>query len=170
MAITNIQTKIIMRNDTLQNWETHNPILAAGEFGIAIDSRTGICTIKVGDGIHHWKDLTLKLGERSYTSAYDSKGNELCRWYDYSSAIDSLSKIVAQTGVSAQQASEAIRNIMSAMGGNQTLTKVAEYVEEARPQPKNLRSELKTLNQDREFNITEVHSDIIVHSDAEFDF
>ena len=35
-----ISTKILLRNDTAQNWTTNNPVLAKGEMGIEIDTVT----------------------------------------------------------------------------------------------------------------------------------
>lgn len=73
--------KLIMRNDTQENWNNNNPLLAKGEWGIAIDSDQGVCTIKVGDGVHHWRDLSLKLGEKeqAFNSATNNMNNALTR-------------------------------------------------------------------------------------------
>ncbi len=48
-----INTRIVLRNDTKENWTTTNPILMLGEMGIEIDTRQ----IKVGDGISTWTQL-----------------------------------------------------------------------------------------------------------------
>lgn len=47
-------TKIVIRNDTKNNWESENPTLSMGEFGL--ESDTG--KIKVGDGISSWLSLS----------------------------------------------------------------------------------------------------------------
>lgn len=70
MAPYNINTKIVMRHDTPQAWNDNNPILLRGEIGCAIDPKTGVSTIKVGDGIHHWRDLEMRLGERESSTTY----------------------------------------------------------------------------------------------------
>ena len=70
MAPYNINTKIVMRHDTPQAWNDNNPVLLRGEIGCAIDSKTGISTIKVGDGIHRWRDLEMRLGERESSTTY----------------------------------------------------------------------------------------------------
>ena len=62
MAQCTLNTKIVLRHDTPQNWYNNNPVLLRGEVGCAIDSNTGITAIKVGDGIHHWRDLGMELG------------------------------------------------------------------------------------------------------------
>ena len=48
-----ITGRIQMRNDTLTNWRTENPILLKGEMGMETD--TGNC--KVGDGLTTWNSL-----------------------------------------------------------------------------------------------------------------
>jgi hypothetical protein len=48
-----LNTKIVLRNDTAENWLTHNPVLLAGEMGVETD--TGL--IKVGDGTKTWAAL-----------------------------------------------------------------------------------------------------------------
>lgn len=91
MATTTLNTRIIMRNDSPENWANNNPVLAKGEIGIAIDQKTGHSTMKVGDGVHHWNDLTLDLGEvaleQSYVSAYGSRGEEVARWNNASTVV-----------------------------------------------------------------------------------
>lgn len=59
-----------MRNDTPQNWQNNNLILEKGEVGCAIDDKNGIVTFKVGDGVHHWRDLEMRLGTREYPVTY----------------------------------------------------------------------------------------------------
>ena len=94
-----------------------------------------------------------------------------------SAAMGALQTAASAMGVSAAQATEAIRNALQALNGNNTLQELADYVsnnsvttietreEPARSQPKDLRTELKTLSRAMDdYNITEVHSDI------EFDF
>lgn len=48
-----LKTKIVLRNDTAENWELHNPKLLAGETGVETD--TGY--FKIGDGKHVWNEL-----------------------------------------------------------------------------------------------------------------
>lgn len=48
-----LKTKIVLRNDTAENWELYNPQLLAGETGVETD--TGY--FKIGDGEHNWNDL-----------------------------------------------------------------------------------------------------------------
>ena len=182
-----------------------------GEVGVAIDSNYGICTIKIGDGVHHWQDLSLELGQKNYyppshsyaRGDYSISKNTLIKPSGYShaegaqsivcghsshaegyqslameKAMEKIQHAASAVGISTQQATEAIRNIMQAVNSNNnTLQELANYIdnqkvttietreEPARSQPKDLRSELKTPSRAfEEYNLTEVHSDI------DFDF
>lgn len=53
MVTKTLNTKIIMRNDTAENWSTKHPILAKGEFGVENDTNK----FKIGDGSTAWNDL-----------------------------------------------------------------------------------------------------------------
>lgn len=53
MATKTLKTKIIMRNDTAENWRTKNPILDKGEIGVEIDTNK----FKIGDNATAWNDL-----------------------------------------------------------------------------------------------------------------
>jgi len=44
---------IQLRRDSKTNWELYNPVLAAGELGLQIDT----WQFKVGDGVTAWNDL-----------------------------------------------------------------------------------------------------------------
>lgn len=46
MATKTLNTRIIMRNDTAENWTTKNPTLSKGEFGVENDTNK----FKIGDG------------------------------------------------------------------------------------------------------------------------
>lgn len=52
-------SRILLRRDTTLNWETNNPVLAAGEPGVDISS----LRIKFGDGVRAWKDLPFAVGD-----------------------------------------------------------------------------------------------------------
>lgn len=51
-------TRMQQKRGTATQWQTGNPVLAVGEFGVAID--TGV--VKVGDGVNNWNDLPAILG------------------------------------------------------------------------------------------------------------
>lgn len=48
-----IKTRIILRNDTKENWTSVDPILLKGEMGIEIDTNN----FKFGDGVKKWSEL-----------------------------------------------------------------------------------------------------------------
>ena len=50
-----IYDKIIIRNDVEANWASANPVLLAGEIGIAMDTIPK--KFKIGDGILTWSEL-----------------------------------------------------------------------------------------------------------------
>lgn len=53
MATKTLSTRIVMRNDTAENWTTKNPVLLKGEFGVETDTNK----FKIGDGNKAWVDL-----------------------------------------------------------------------------------------------------------------
>ena len=53
MATKTLKTKIIMRNDTAENWRIKNPILDKGEIGVESDTNK----FKIGDNATAWNDL-----------------------------------------------------------------------------------------------------------------
>ena len=53
MATKTLKTKIIMRNDTAENWRIKNPILDKGEIGVESDTHK----FKIGDNATAWNDL-----------------------------------------------------------------------------------------------------------------
>ena len=48
-----LKARILSKTDTSEAWRINNPILLDGESGYESDTNL----IKVGDGVHHWKDL-----------------------------------------------------------------------------------------------------------------
>ena len=53
MAEKTLNTRIVLRNDTAQNWLTANPVLLKGEAGYETDTNK----LKFGDGTTHYNDL-----------------------------------------------------------------------------------------------------------------
>lgn len=53
MATKTLTSRIILRNDTANNWTTNNPVLLKGEIGLETD--TG--KYKIGDGTSNWQAL-----------------------------------------------------------------------------------------------------------------
>lgn len=57
-----LNTKITLRNDTLANWITHDPVLLKGEFSVAYDDN-GKAHVKIGNGVQKWSELDFFAGE-----------------------------------------------------------------------------------------------------------
>ena len=55
MAQRQLNTRIIIRNDTSTNWTAANPVLLKGELGIETD--TGV--VKYGDGVAKWESAQI---------------------------------------------------------------------------------------------------------------
>lgn len=53
MATSTLNTRIVLRNDTAENWLSSNTVLLKGEIGIETDTYK----FKVGDGTSAWNDL-----------------------------------------------------------------------------------------------------------------
>lgn len=126
MTTCNLKTKIIMRNDTPQNWANNNPILGKGEIGCAIDDTTGIVTLKIGDGVHHWCDLEMRPGVKESKLSQTLSSNDYKQFYqantqasleEFSQAMQKIQKAASSAGVSIAEASAALSNIYK-MGGS----------------------------------------------------
>ena len=53
MPNTTLKTRLIIKNDSAENWTTKNPVLLKGELGIEIDTNL----FKIGDGLAAWTAL-----------------------------------------------------------------------------------------------------------------
>ena len=84
MANKVLNTRIALRGDTKENWESKNPVLLKNEMGIELGATAADNKIKIGDGITAWKDLgytydlsalASKIGSKAqiYTLTKDSR-------------------------------------------------------------------------------------------------
>lgn len=48
-----VKVVLLLRKDSLANWQSNNPVLRSGEMSYVTD--LGRC--KIGDGVTHWNDL-----------------------------------------------------------------------------------------------------------------
>ena len=86
-----LKTKILHRNDVTAQWQTNNPVLSKGEFGIewttlGSSGTEGVPKIKVGDGFTAWNDLNYFGGE-AIKIVTSGSGNTVV---SVSSAVDNL--------------------------------------------------------------------------------
>lgn len=127
MATCNINTRIRLRSGSPEEWSTNNPILLEGEMGCAIDKNTGITTIKVGDGIHHWRDLGMELGIKEEILKQATS--------NMTEALQKIQHIATSCGISIQEAMSAFAQ----------LSKIAEATT-LLPGDTTRRTKYKTLN------------------------
>lgn len=76
MATKQINTIIILRNDSTTAWEKSDYVMEPGELGVGYLEREGkdtVVIVKTGDGEHSWKDLPQVEGvfENDLTLTYD---------------------------------------------------------------------------------------------------
>lgn len=84
MANKTLNTRIALRGDTKEKWESKNPVLLKNEMGIELGATAAENKIKIGDGITAWNDLGYtydlsalagKIGSKAqiYTLTKDSR-------------------------------------------------------------------------------------------------
>lgn len=78
MATKTLNTKIIMRNDTAENWTTKNPTLLKGEFGVENDTNK----FKIGDGATAWKELTYAGADETVIKSIINANRDACTYVD----------------------------------------------------------------------------------------
>lgn len=94
MATKTLNTKIIMRNDTAENWTTKNPTLAKGEFGVENDTNK----FKIGDGATAWKELTYAGADEIVIKSIINENRDACSYVDLTAGqedADGLATITA---------------------------------------------------------------------------
>lgn len=78
MATKTLNTKIIMRNDTAENWTTKNPTLLKGEFGVENDTNK----FKIGDGATAWKELAYAGADEAVIKSIINANRDACTYVD----------------------------------------------------------------------------------------
>lgn len=78
MATKTLNTKIIMRNDTAENWTTKNPTLLKGEFGVENDTNK----FKIGDGTTAWKELAYAGVDETVIKSIINANRDACTYID----------------------------------------------------------------------------------------
>lgn len=63
------------KRKTAAEWESENPILRDGEFGLVTDGTDGEW-LKVGDGVTAWNSLAYKKGPKGETGPRGEKGDK----------------------------------------------------------------------------------------------
>lgn len=78
MATKTLNTRIIMRNDTAENWTTKNPTLSKGEFGVENDTNK----FKIGDGTTAWKELAYAGADETVIKSIINANRDACTYVD----------------------------------------------------------------------------------------
>ena len=78
MATKTLNTRIIMRNDTAENWTTKNPTLSKGEFGVENDTNK----FKIGDGATAWKELAYAGADETVIKSIINANRDTCTYVD----------------------------------------------------------------------------------------
>lgn len=83
MANSKIKTRILLRNDTLENWGKSTLGLAKGEVAIATDATGSVAEIRVGTGSSTWAQalkLTVASGQVTGLKEYRTTYNKPNKW------------------------------------------------------------------------------------------
>lgn len=94
MTTKTLNTKIIMRNDTAENWTTKNPTLSKGEFGVENDTNK----FKIGDGATAWKELAYAGADETVIKSIINENRDTCSYVDLTAGqedADGLATITA---------------------------------------------------------------------------
>lgn len=94
MSTKTLNTKIIMRNDTAENWTTKNPTLSKGEFGVENDTNK----FKIGDGATAWKELDYAGADETVIKSIINENRDACSYVDLTAGqedADGLATITA---------------------------------------------------------------------------
>lgn len=62
-----LNTRLVLRNDTVANWTLYDPILLKGEVGVVYEDN-GKVRIKIGDSVKKWSELDYFGGEAEQVS------------------------------------------------------------------------------------------------------
>ena len=92
MATNQVKVTLQIRHDTANDWNTRNPVLAAGEYGL----ETNTFLIKVGDGVTDWQHLRyLNKLDPSYFN-WNHETNEITFSDSFMNTIHTLEAAAGQ--------------------------------------------------------------------------
>lgn len=82
MADVVVAQRMWQRRDTTANWESVNPVLAAGEIGVEILAGSDVPTFKIGNGTDTWNDLGYPAGniEMRVSGGWIQYSNDGATW------------------------------------------------------------------------------------------
>ena len=136
MANKELRTKIVLRNDTPENWSSINPALLKGEFGIEV-SETGVTKVKIGkDGVTTWNDLPY-FGETAKTKV-DEKVVE----YNTNDELTLVGFADAATGARLQKTATGVEWVVPGSDGTMTDAQVQQAINDLTNDVSNLGTNL----------------------------
>lgn len=118
MATKTLNTKILLRIDTLEAWNTANPVLLKGEMGIATVPATtepvapASVLIKVGDGTAAFADLP-------YISALAADVIEACK--TEAGLKTFINTVIADAGIATDEALKTVSDAVDKLNGADTV-------------------------------------------------
>lgn len=139
MANKELRTKIVLRNDTPENWSSINPALLKGEFGIEV-SETGVTKVKIGkDGVTTWNDLPY-FGETAKTKV-DEKVVE----YNTNDELTLVGFADAATGARLQKTATGVEWVVPGSDGTMTEAEVQQAINDLNRDVTNLGTNLDAV-------------------------
>ena len=104
MPNTTLKTRLIIKNDSAENWTTKNPVLLKGELGIEIDTNL----FKIGDGLAAWTALPYANESAPAQTTYQAIPTE------GQSDLDAIAAVVGPAELHEGDTAICVRNIGTA--------------------------------------------------------
>lgn len=101
MPNTTLKTRLIIKNDSAENWTTKNPVLLKGELGIEIDTNL----FKIGDGLAAWTALPYANESAPAQTTYQAIPTE------GQSDLDAIAAVVGSAELHEGDTAICVRNI-----------------------------------------------------------
>ena len=87
-----LKTRIVLKNDTAENWSNSTGVLLKGEIGIEIDTRK----FKIGDGTSDWQALPYaNMSIEEIESLFDEKAISIYE-KEYNGTTDGLNTVITE--------------------------------------------------------------------------
>ena len=139
MANKELRTKIVLRNDTPENWSSVNPALLKGELGVEV-SATGDVKLKVGkDGVTTWNNLPY-FGD---VSAVDGE----VITYNADKELTLVGFANAATGARLQKTTTGVEWVVPGSDGTMTDAQVQQAIKDLNRDVTNLGGKLNAVEE-----------------------
>ena len=91
-----LNSRFALRSDTLDNWQSKNPVLEDGEPSV-VSNGSETEWLKIGDGVTDWNNLPYKLGPMGPQGVQGNKGEKGDKGDKGDKGIDGLTPEADQT-------------------------------------------------------------------------